>query len=160
MTNHYNASMLSLSDLDALISNNHPLIGRHPYLNEMFEEIESQSSMNHASNLRILSAESYNDGQGMLRDPRHNQASKSALPFGIIHHSACRLDPEFPADTQDTKVSEAQDFGPGQKTSRTEDQTVDDARVKQKVRGRPRINSEDDTTANVGVSRFWFGHFV
>jgi hypothetical protein len=140
----YNASILSSRDLDALGFN------AAPQTYDTYGTLESQLAMAHTDNLRILNAESYDDGRGATRDNRRTSRSKQpVLPFGIADHPRIRLDP--PID------DEEHESAPRRKKAKIENGSQDgEEGSKGKTRGRPRVNPKDETAADVSTSRSWF----
>lgn len=138
----YNASMLSSRDLDVLAFNTAPQTStQHSYLSETYSALESQLGMAHANNLRILNAESYDDGRGSAGDNRRITRSKPELPFGIADHPRIRLDP-----LMDVEEHEA---APRCKKAKIENGSQDgEDGPKGKTRGRPRVNPKDETAAD------------
>jgi hypothetical protein len=140
----YNPSMLSSHDMDALGFGSSPQTGgQHSYLSQTYPEIGAQLSMSHADDsLKILNAESYDDGYGMSRDIRWSTKSKSPLPFGVSEQVA--------VDLARVAGAEDHDSGPKRKKRRVENHSAEDEEeTKVKVRGRPRVTPKDETAADV-----------
>jgi hypothetical protein len=149
LIDEYNAAMLSSRDLDALAFNSAPQSStQDSYLNGTYGVIESELAMAQSNNLRILNAESYDDGRKAAGARRTNK-SKPELPFGIAEHPRIRLDPPLNA--------EEHELGPKRKKAKTENGSQDgEDGPKGKTRGRPRVSPKDETAADVSVSRCWF----
>jgi hypothetical protein len=106
--------------------------------------------MDHTNDLRILNAETYDDGRGTLGEERRKkQQLESEWPFGVTDNTRMRSNPKLPMDT------DGHDSGPRRKKARPESQSQDDEEgVEGKARGRPRVNPKDETAADVSVSSF------
>jgi hypothetical protein len=135
----YNVSMLSPRDLDSLGFNT------APQTYDTYGTLECELAMAHADNLRILNAESYDDGQGVTRDRRVVRSKQPVLPFGIADHPRIRLDP--PID------DEEHESAPRRKKAKIDNGSQDgEESLKGKTRGRPRVNPKDETAADVSAS--------
>lgn len=147
--NEYNASVLSSRELDQLAFNSAAQNStQHTFLNETYGAFESQLTMAHANSLRILNAESYDDGRGSAGNERPNN-TKHELPFGISDHPRISLDPPLRAATED------HDSAPRRKKAKIENGSQDgEEGTKGKTRGRPRVSPKDETAADVSVPIF------
>jgi hypothetical protein len=110
--------------------------------------------------LRILYAESYDDGRSILGTQRliyqrQKQQSKNVMPFGVTNHSHMTLDQKWPAAAQDT---EGHDSRPRQKKPKTEAQNLNDKQIERKARGRPRVSSIDETATDVSMCQMFISH--
>lgn len=145
----YSSSMLSPHDMDTLAFGSSPQNeGQHSYLNQAYPEMGAQLSMSHADNsLKILNAESYDDGYSISRDIRRSAKSKGQLPFGVSEHVG--------EDLAVMAGAEDHDSGPKRKKRKVENHSADEEETKVKARGRPRVTPNDETAADVSLSRFW-----
>jgi hypothetical protein len=149
----FNPAVLSSRSMEALAFN--PRVGRqNPYMNQAYQGIETQISTNYANNLGILNAESYDDGRNSMRSERMKQQSENVLPFGVTENPRSRIDPELMQDSED------QDSGPRRrKKARIEIHSGDDDdEARKKARGRPRVDTKDETAADVSLRGFRSPH--
>lgn len=118
-----------------------------------FNDLGNRTLIDNSNGLKILNAESYDDGRGMLgiqrlKYQKQKQEFKNVMPFGVTNYSHIALDQKLPVDAQD---SESHKSRLRQKKHKTSAQALDDERVEQKARGRPRVNSTDETATDVSV---------
>jgi len=122
---------------------------QNPYMSAGYHGIGAQSSANYASPLGILNAESYDDGRGTIRDlqqrqSRLHQMSNNTIPFGMGMGLEVRANSEeFEKGTKRKKKR-------GSEAQNEEDE--DEAR--KKARGRPRVDTKDETAADVSTVAF------
>lgn len=124
------------SDMEALAFNPDQASKQRALMDSAFRGIGSEISANYVNNLGILNAESYSDMPLRTFDTG-NQASQQELPMGYVHES--REDIEEP-DTRSRRS----------KRPRVEAQkSDDDEESRKKSRGRPRVDTKDETAADV-----------
>jgi len=114
-----------------------------------YHHIGAQAPQNYANNLGILNAESYDDGQHALNAQEKAEMRmkhQTELPFGITGHPSVRLDEERRSE------SDEQDRATKRRRRHKADdaQLVDeDEEARKKARGRPRVDTKDETAADV-----------
>jgi len=158
LSDYNNPLGLPARGMDALAFNPPATGSQLPYLNNAFPGIGSQISPNYGTNLGILDAESYDDGRGALRNRRVEPQLESMLPFGVTRGSRSRPRSELRAD------SEEQDDGTRRKKKRkVETQNKEEEEeARRKSRGRPRVDTKDETAADVSHPsvRFWYEYML
>ncbi|TGO20333.1 hypothetical protein BPAE_0309g00100 [Botrytis paeoniae] len=131
-------------DMQALAFNSTERTSQDTFMNHPFQSTYSSS-------LEILNAEKYDDGRGSIRS--HNPSIMSMknqmqnqIPFGMV---------EKHGDSSDTKPqSEEHEHGQGKKRRkrvRNESPNLDDDdddEARKKARGRPRVDTKDETAAD------------
>jgi hypothetical protein len=148
----YNPSVLSSRNMETLAFNPSPTRRQMPYMNPAFHGIGSQISQNYANSLGILNAESYDDGRGALRAReasemrlKHNEPT---MPFGITSGPKITLDPELRTDSEELDAGSRR-----RKKPRIENHSGDDdEEARKKARGRPRVDTKDETAADVSLA--------
>jgi hypothetical protein len=118
---------------------------QHPYMGAGYKGIGSQISQNYAQTLGILSAESYDDGRALQRsrDMRLKQmtAPDPLMQFGIA---------EAPPNEMRTDSDEMEKVPRRRKKHKIDSQNEDDEEeARKKARGRPRVDTKDETAADV-----------
>jgi len=115
---------------------------RHnPYMDTAFRGIGSEISRNYANNMGILNAESYPDILSTRGYDERKKGSEPALSFGMI--------PRPHGDLDSREDEEEPDMGTRRrKKPRIEVHSGDDEEAK-KSRGRPRVDTKDETAADV-----------
>lgn len=149
----YNPSVLSTRNMESLAFNPTPAGRLMPYMNPGFHGIGSQISQNYANSLGILNAETYDDGRGAVRAReasemrlKHNEPT---MPFGITSGPKITLDPELRTDSEELDAGSRR-----RKKPRIENHSGDDdEEARKKARGRPRVDTKDETAADVRLVR-------
>ena len=151
MLNDYNTSVLSTRNMETLAFSPSPTGRQLPYMNSGFHGIGSQISQNYASSLGILNAESYDDGRGALRSREASEMrlkhNEPVMPFGITSGPKIALDPELRTDSEELDTGSRR-----RKKPRIENHSGDDEEeARKKARGRPRVDTKDETAADVSL---------
>jgi hypothetical protein len=151
MLSDYNPAVLSTrSSMEALASNPSAAGRQVPSHLQGYQGIGAQISQNYANSLGILNAESYDDASGALRAReasemrlKHNEPT---MPFGITSGPKITLNPELRSESE-----ELDDGSRRRKKPRIEPQSGDDddEEARKKARGRPRVDTKDETAADV-----------
>lgn len=118
------------------------------------EQIPQSAYMNHPfqatypTNLGILNAEKYNDGRGSVASHDPNMMSmkphtQNPMPFGMLEKNG--------DSSEIISPSEEQSIGKGRrKRVRNDSPSLeDDEEARKKARGRPRVDTKDETAADV-----------
>jgi hypothetical protein len=131
--------------METLIFNPTQQIPQSAYLSHPFQPT-------YPGSLGILSAEKYDDGRSSTRTRETSQfrmkgPAQSSIPFGMLEKNA---------DDETRTTSEEQEHGTKRKRkSRNEAPSVDDEEeARKKARGRPRVDTKDETAADVSVFAF------
>ena len=71
-----------------------------------FNDLGNRTLIDNSNGLKILNAESYDDGRGMLgiqrlKYQKQKQEFKNVMPFGVTNYSHIALDQKLPVDAQD-----------------------------------------------------------
>jgi hypothetical protein len=145
--NSYTASVPSLRSMETLAFNPAQSGRQHYYMGAGYKGIGSQISQNYAQSLGILSAESYDDGraQQLSREMRLKQtrAPDPLMQFGITE-APLRMD-EMRTDSDDLEKGSRR-----RKKHKIDSQNEDDEEeARKKARGRPRVDTKDETAADV-----------
>jgi len=141
----YNSSVLSARNMDSVVFNPAPHGRQHPYMGAGYHGIGAQISQNYANSMGILNAESYDDGRSAMRardvvEMRMKAQADRTMPFGI--------EPPINLDTNLRADSDEPDNGrKGKKKHRND--SDDDEEARKKARGRPRVDTKDETAADV-----------
>ncbi|EPE28967.1 BZIP family transcription factor [Glarea lozoyensis ATCC 20868] len=146
----YDTSVLSTSNMTTMFGstsgNTH-----NPYLDSAFRGIGNQINRNYVNNLGILSAETYNNGS-VERSTAHEppkQGNDPEMPFGLVDGHFSRKDPEVEVSEDTMEVPELEPAGKKKKQKRrVENISGDDEDGKKKSRGRPRVDTKDETAAD------------
>ena len=155
----YNTAVLSTRSMEALAYNPSSTGRQLPYMGQAYQGIGSQISQNYANSLGILNAESYDDGRGALRAREASEMrlkhNEPMMPFGITSGPKITLDPELRADSEEPDAGSRR-----RKKPRLEAHSGDDdEEARKKSRGRPRVDTKDETAAD--VSLVWkLGSFI
>jgi len=134
-----------------------------PYMSSTYQGIGSQISTNHTNNLGILNAESYDDGRMSMsaqeaRELRLKHQAETNMPFGVTEALGSRMDLEMRTDSDE--------FEKGTRSRRKhkiETQNAEDEEeARKKARGRPRVDTKDETAADVScpVCCNFYVHFM
>lgn len=140
--NNYNHLLLPTTPRMETLAFNPSQAARHnPYMDSAFRGIGSEISRNYANNLGILNAESYSDHVSPRRfDARKRTPEPAAVPFGMVH-----MDPDSREDTEEPDTGTRR-----RKKPRIEIHSGDDdEESRKKSRGRPRVDTKDETAADV-----------
>lgn len=146
----YNSNVLSTRAMETL-SFNPPLSRQNQYMNGAFQGIGSQIAQNYANGLGILNAESYDDGRSGMRDQdaqefRARARNDKTMPFGIeqaLPRAGLNFENQTVASEDDLK-------GKGRRSKKRKDESADDdEEARKKARGRPRVDTKDETAADV-----------
>jgi hypothetical protein len=124
---------------------------QNPYMSAGYHGIGAQISANYASTLGILNAESYDDGRGTIREQsRLHQMSNNTIPFGMVESDGMEMDLEVRANNEEFEKGTKRKKKRGSEAQNEEDE--DEAR--KKARGRPRVDTKDETAADVSTVVF------
>jgi hypothetical protein len=121
---------------------------QHPYMGSGYQGIGSQISQNYAQSLGILNAESYDDGRAQQRSRemrlKQTTAPDPLMQFGITE-APLRIDLEMRTDSDDLDKGSRR-----RKKHKIDSQNEDDdEEARKKARGRPRVDTKDETAADV-----------
>jgi hypothetical protein len=124
---------------------------QNPYMSAGYHGIGAQISANYASTLGILNAESYDDGRGTIREQsRLHQMSNNTIPFGIIESNGMGMDLEVRASSEELEKGTKRKKKRGSEAQNEEDEEE----ARKKARGRPRVDTKDETAADVSTVVF------
>jgi hypothetical protein len=143
---NYSAGVPSSRSMETLAFNPAQNGRQHPYMASGYPGIGSQISQNYAQSLGILNAESYDDGRAQQRS-REMLLKQTTIPdplmqFGITE-APLRMDVGTDSDELD-KGSRRR------KKHKIDSQNEDDEEeARKKARGRPRVDTKDETAADV-----------
>jgi len=143
---NYSASVPASRSMETLAFNPAQNGRQHPYIASGYQGIGSQISQNYARSLGILNAESYDDGQTQQRSReirlKQTTAPDPLMQFGITE-APLRMDVGTDSDELD-KGSRRR------KKHKIDSQNEDDEEeARKKARGRPRVDTKDETAADV-----------
>jgi hypothetical protein len=148
MLSDYNSTILSPRNMDTLAFNPSSMAqDQNSYAPRGYQSIGSQISQNYANNLGILNAESYDDGRGSLRRKdaeqiRASMRNEKTMPFGVEQPL-----PRIGFENQGTG-SEEDATGKGRRKKRKDDSADEEEEARKKARGRPRVDTKDETAAD------------
>jgi hypothetical protein len=146
----YDTSVLSTSNMTSMFGTTSGNI-HNPYMDSAFRGIGTQMSRNYVNSLGILDAETYNNGSVERATGRESskQSSDPVMPFGLVDAQLpiTEHDVEFSEDTME--VPEKESGGKKKKKRRVENISADEDDGKKKSRGRPRVDTKDETAADV-----------
>jgi hypothetical protein len=153
----YNPAVLSTRSMETLAFNPAQTARQNSYMNPAFHGIGSQISANYASSLGILNAESYDDGRGAMRAQQASEMrmkqQERTMPFGITGGPRVRMDADLRANGE-----EADSGSRRRKKPKTDAHSADDEEeARKKARGRPRVDTKDETAADVSYCHDSFG---
>lgn len=124
--------------------------GHNPYMDSAFRGLGSEISRGFESNLGILNAETY-DSAMLQRGPDERLKSVGERPMNLFGFSgAPRMEHEASEDTQETPPPPKSAAKKGRNKRVVEVISADeDEDGKKKSRGRPRVDTKDETAADV-----------
>jgi hypothetical protein len=140
--NNYNHLALSPSTarMETLAFNPSQAARHNPYMDSAFRGIGSEISRNYANNLGILNAESYSENLSSRGFDARKQNPEPTLSFGLV-----QMDHDSREDTEELDLGTRR-----RKKPRIEPQSGDDdEESRKKSRGRPRVDTKDETAADV-----------
>lgn len=149
----YNPAVLSSRSMEVLTFNPAQSARQHAYMNPGFHGIGSQISTDYANNLGILNAESYDDGRAAIRaheagEMRMKNQVEAPMPFGITGGPRIRMDIDLRTDSEEPGNGNRR-----RKKPRIEVQSAEDEEeAGKKARGRPRVDTKDETAADVSCT--------
>ncbi|RDL41815.1 uncharacterized protein BP5553_01794 [Venustampulla echinocandica] len=146
MSEHYNPPFPASISMETVVFNhghggnqNH----NNPFLDHGFRGIGAEISRNYANNLGVLNAETYNADGASEKGPRKRNKEVSAelnMVFGL------RVDSEEPESKNGYEEPEGTRR---KKKPRLESNSADDDEdARKKARGRPRVDTKDETAAD------------
>lgn len=143
----YNSSSLASRNMETLAFNPSLAQRRNAYMNSGYQGIGSQISQNYANSLGILNAESYDDGRGSMRERdaqemRARMRNDKTMPFGL-DQPAQRIGFEALGTGSEEEVG-----GKGRRKKRKDDSADEEEEARKKARGRPRVDTKDETAAD------------
>lgn len=145
LPNNYNHLVLPHSSsaprMETLAFNPAQAARHNSFMDTAFRGIGSEISRNYANNLGILNAESYSDHVSPGRFDARTQAAETTLAFGMIPHHQVESSSREDGDEIETGARR-------RKKPRIEARSDDDDE-KKKSRGRPRVDTKDETAADV-----------
>ena len=127
-----------------------------PFMNQSFQGIGSQISNNFANSLGILNAESYDQGISSRNareasEARVQQGIEAPMPFGITSG------PSFKMNLNQGSIDTTDVYEPKEKVTKKSKRSRavsfddDDEEARKKARGRPRVDTKDETAADVSL---------
>ena len=146
--NNYNHLKLPLSTarMETLAFNPSQAARHHPYMDSAIRGIVSEISRNYANNLGILNAESYPENlpsRGFDEGKQNSEPGEPTLSFGLVPRP--HRDPDSREDTEEPDMGTRR-----RKKPRIEVHSGDDdEEARKKSRGRPRVDTKDETAADV-----------
>jgi hypothetical protein len=121
----------------------------HSYMGPTYQGIGSQISQNYAQSLGILNAESYDDGRAQQRS-REMRSKQTAPPDPLLQFGMIERQDEGRTDSDELEKSSRR-----RKKHKIEHQNQDDEEeARKKARGRPRVDTKDETAADVSFMHF------
>jgi hypothetical protein len=128
---------------------------QNQYMSTGYHGIGAQISANYANTLEILNAESYDDGRGTLRyleqrQSRLHQMSNNTLSLGMVESNGMGMGLAVRANSEEFEKGTKRKKKRGSEAQNDEDE--DEAR--KKARGRPRVDTKDETAADVSTVVF------
>ena len=155
LSNPYDASVLSTTNMATLAFGSTTGNGRNPYMDSAFRGGSgSQISRNYPNNLGILNAETYNSGlleRNSSNGDSRKQSNDPTMPFGLVDAPLPRLEHDAEPSEDTMEVPEPEPGSERKKKRRVEAISGDDDDGKKKSRGRPRVDTKDETAADVGL---------
>jgi hypothetical protein len=139
----YTSAVPSSRSMETLTFNPAQTGRQNSYVGPTYHGIGSQISQNYAQSLGILNAESYDDGRAQQRsgEMRLKQTAPPdpLLQFGMMETPEVRTD------------SDELDKGSRRRRKHKIDHQIedDDEEARKKARGRPRVDTKDETAADV-----------
>jgi hypothetical protein len=126
---------------------------QNPYMTAGYHGIGAQISANYASTLGILNAESYDDGRGTIREQSRfkHQMSNNTIPFGMVESNEMGIDLEVRANSEEFEKGTKRKKKRGMSDAQNEE---DEDEARKKARGRPRVDTKDETAADVSTVVF------
>jgi hypothetical protein len=141
--NSYTAAIPSSRSMETLAFSPAQNGRQSPFLTAGYKGIGSQISQNYAQSLGILSAESYDDGRAVQHSRTMRLKPMTApdplMQFGITEAPEMRTDSDEMEKTSRRRKKHKIDF-------QHED---DEEEARKKARGRPRVDTKDETAADV-----------
>lgn len=138
------------------------LTRQRPYMDANYRGIGTEISSNYASNLGILNAESYDDGSHAMSrrqmvDMHSRPQQQPGLPFGTDR-------PRILMDDERRTDSDEQERGTKKgKKHRLDDDALaedEDDEARKKARGRPRVDTKDETPADVSFLHIYYHYLL
>jgi hypothetical protein len=121
----------------------------HSYMGHTYQGIGSQISQNYAQSLGILNAESYDDGQAQQRS-REMRSKQTAPPDPLLQFGMIERQDEVRTDSDELEKGSRR-----WKKHKIEHQNQDEEEeARKKARGRPRVDTKDETAADVSFMPF------
>ncbi|EDN97884.1 hypothetical protein SS1G_12738 [Sclerotinia sclerotiorum 1980 UF-70] len=128
--------------METLVFNPTDQFPQSAYMNHSFQ-------LRYSSSLGILNAEKYDDGRASLGSQSHNMMStknqmSDQIPFGILERNGNSSDTGSPSEEQEQGGKKRR------KRVRNESPSLedDDEDARKKARGRPRVDTKDETAAD------------
>jgi len=152
---NYNSNILSSRSMETLSFN--PALGHrpNPYMPAGYHGIGNQISQHYANSLGILNAESYDDGRSTLRERdaenmRVRMRNEKTMPFGVERRGQ-------QIGLEDVGVGSEEDrSGKGRRKKRKDDSADEEEEARKKARGRPRVDTKDETAADVSFDILFY----
>ena len=139
----YTSALPSSRSMETLTFNPAQAGRQNSYMGSSYQGIGSQISQNYAQSLGILNAESYDDGRAQQRSRemrlKQTTAPDALMQFGMMETPEVRTD------------SDELDKGSRRRKKHKIDNLIedDDEEARKKARGRPRVDTKDETAADV-----------
>jgi hypothetical protein len=139
----YTSAVPSPRSMETLTFNPAQTGRQHSYMRPTYQGIGSQISQNYAQSLGILNAESYDDGRTQQQS-KEARLKQTALPDPLLQFGMMEA-PEVRTDSDEL------DKASRRRKKHKIDQQVedDDEEARKKARGRPRVDTKDETAADV-----------
>jgi hypothetical protein len=152
LSNTYDSSVLSTSNMTSMFGTTSGSI-HNPYMDSAFRGVGNQISRSYVNNLGILDAETYNNGSVDRISGRESPKKSNGpeMPFGLVDAQPPRADPDIELSEDTMEIPEPETGTKKKKKRRAEVVSGDDEDGKKKSRGRPRVDTKDETAADVSL---------
>jgi hypothetical protein len=148
----YDSSVLSTSNMTSMFGTTSGSI-HNPYMDSAFRGMGNQRSRNHVNNLGILDAETYNNGSVERISGRESpkKSNDPEMPFGLVDTQLPRAEPDIELSEDTMEIPEPESGTKKKKKRRAEVISGDEEDGKKKSRGRPRVDTKDESAADVSL---------
>lgn len=118
---------------------------QHSYMSSDFP-VNNHLPRNYSDNLGILNAETFNDSFGRSRENKRTTSQDQVLPFGLEDTPELGLDVDKPKTASDENEKRPRR---SRKHKIDHDNVDEEEEARKKARGRPRVDTKDETAADV-----------
>jgi hypothetical protein len=152
----YTSVVPSSRSMETLTFNPAHAGGQHSYMGPNYQGIGSQISQNYAQTLGILNAESYDDGRAQQRS-REMRLKQTTAPDPLMQFGM--IEAPIRSDLERTDSDDLEKGSRRRKKHKIDHQNEDDdEEARKKARGRPRVDTKDETAADVSSIYFLIYH--